>query len=265
PGSVRGLPLGSRYRSVLVAARTSRQPRLRRQKIHRKEMGAMAQYPDSAPRVAPRTPADAAPDGRSESEKEPLHRLQFRGSSAEELEEWVRTHRPKWLVEGVMVKDQALVVGGPVKTLKTSLCVDLAVSLASGTPFLGKFGVPSPCRVMVISGEMGEPTLLRTAQRVGKARGLAGLPGDIIWEFGTIPLGRRPGIQALAILTRRRRARVVIIDPLYLSLLKGAKGRNPASLLDMGPLLYEIGDTCLEWGCTPVLVHHATKKVWPGR
>src|SRR5262249_55113324 len=126
-------------------------------------------------------------------------------------------------------------------------------------------GVPSPCRVMGLSGEMGEPTLLRTAQRVGKARGLAGLPGDIIWEFGTIPLGRRQGIQALAILIRRRRARVVIIDPLYLSLLKGAKGRNPASLLDMGPLLYEIGDTCLEWGCTPVLVHHATKKVWPGR
>ena len=57
-------------------------------------------------------------------------------------------------------------------------------------------------------------------------------------------------------------AKVVIVDPLYLTLLagQGAQGLSAANLYDMGPLLLQVADTCLKAGATPILAHHAKKR-----
>jgi hypothetical protein len=63
-------------------------------------------------------------------------------------------------------------------------------------------------------------------------------------------------------LTRRiveHKIEVVFIDPLYLCLLSGMEGGRrfeAANLFDMGPLLMEVGQTCLTNGATPILLHH---------
>ena len=77
-----------------------------------------------------------------------------------------------WLLQRFLVKDQPAIVGGPKKVLKTSLLVDLAISLGTGTSFLCEFKVYHPVRTMFISGESGRKTLGRSACRVCDAKGI---------------------------------------------------------------------------------------------
>jgi hypothetical protein len=57
---------------------------------------------------------------------------------------------------------------------------------------------------------------------------------------------------------------VLILDPLYLSLLNGNRDFSAANLYDMGPLLLSVSRACLDVGCTPLLVHHANRQLKAG-
>jgi hypothetical protein len=70
-----------------------------------------------------------------------------------------------WLVKKLLVRDQLAIIGGAKKALKTSIAIDLAISLGSGTRFLDKFDVPERVKVLVLSGESGEATIKETAKR----------------------------------------------------------------------------------------------------
>ena len=76
----------------------------------------------------------------------------------------------EWLINRILVLNQPGVIGGPKKTLKTSLMVDMAISISSGKPFLGYFQVPRRRSVAVFSGESDRATLQDIARRVCKAK-----------------------------------------------------------------------------------------------
>ncbi len=125
-----------------------------------------------------------AEEARQESQPEPvragLNRLrelvvppkkEFRLFSAAQLNSG--QYETRYLVRGILAAGQPGGIFGAFKTLKTSLAADLLISIASGTPFLGRFPVPQPGRVLFLSGESGLPALQSIARRICAERGLS--------------------------------------------------------------------------------------------
>lgn len=165
----------------------------------------------------------------------------------------------RWLVDGVLVENQPAVIGGPMKCLKTSVAIDLAVSISSGQPFPGEFEVPRPYSVAVFSGESGKATIQETARRVCEAKGTSIEDCPIFWSFRLPTLSRRRDLKAISTTVRDWEIKVVIIDPLYLCLMQAGMGASASNLYEVGAILSATARACLSAGATPVLIHHATK------
>jgi hypothetical protein len=115
--------------------------------------------------------------------------------------------------------------------------VDLGVSLASVTPFLGEFTVYSRRRVAILSGESGHFTLQETARRVCAARGieLASLKDCLTWQFRLPQLANANHLDALRQGIERDRVEVLIIDPIYLCLMSCSASSEPSWVLSCTP------------------------------
>jgi len=79
----------------------------------------------------------------------------------------------EYLIPGVLVKGQPMIVAGPQKTLKTSIMIDLALTLSAGGRFLNQFPVAKTAKVALMSGESGMATIQETAKRVAAAHDLS--------------------------------------------------------------------------------------------
>jgi replicative DNA helicase len=167
--------------------------------------------------------------------------------------------RHRWLIKHVLVRDQPVLLGGPKKSLKTSVMLDAAISLGTGRPFLGKFEVPERVRVAVLSGESGQITIRETALRIAKAKGVQLAACEALWGFDLPRLGVEADLLALSAGLRDNQVGVVFIDPAYLCLLAGVQEVQANNMFQVGPLLLKVAKICQENGTTLVLVHHTTK------
>lgn len=171
------------------------------------------------------------------------------------------TYKLDWLAKGILVADQMGVIGGPSKSLKTSILIDLAISLASGNAFLGRFPVPEPLPVALISGESGRAVIQANAKQVCLAKGIPyEAAAGVSWGFGLPALTNPEHLAVLRRAIRDRGLKVAMIDPLYMSLLAGNIEVDPKNLYQMGPILDTVARTCLDEGCTPIVAHHFVKK-----
>lgn len=80
-----------------------------------------------------------------------------------------------------------------------------------------------------------------------------------MWGFDLPQLSDPNDMEVLRERIAEHRLEVIVIDPTYLCLLKGNVNVQAASMFDMGPLLANIAELCLEAGATPQLVHHYRK------
>lgn len=167
--------------------------------------------------------------------------------------------RPSFIVEGVLVDGQPGVIGGAFKTMKTSVAVDLAVSIATGGHFLGYFRVPEPRRVGMVSGESGRHTLAETCDRVSTAAGVD--PrfdlDNLIWST-TIPALTEPEhLEALRRFICQHELAVLVADPWYL--MAGAAADNAANVYAMGQVYANLGRIGQDTGCTIIALHHTSR------
>jgi replicative DNA helicase len=165
----------------------------------------------------------------------------------------------RFVVQQLLLPGQLAVVGGAKKSMKTSVAIDLAVSLGTGTPFLNEFSVPKAVSVALLSGESGAAALQDIAGRVCAARDVRLKDCDVRWCFKLPRLDSPADLRRLGDYLDGERVGVAIIDPLYLCLLGAGRGASASNLYEVGPVLMRAAAACLDAGATPVLVHHSTK------
>ena len=166
-------------------------------------------------------------------------------------------HR-EYYVEDFLVKGEPMLLGGAAKSLKTSIALDLAVSLATATPFLDFFEVRAPRRVLFLSGESADSTLQALLRDIAAHKDLDPDQFERLYMSFVLPKLTNSGhVRGLIADIEKRRVDVVVVDPLYRSLEVGADASN---LYAMGGALNEMGGAIHESGVTPVLLHHFRKQ-----
>ena len=124
-----------------------------------------------------------------------------------------------YLIDGTLVKDQPCILAGGKKSGKTTIAIDLAISLATRKSFLGRFEVTRPYTVVVLSGESGLGTIQETAKRIAKSKGVQ-LPNitNLCWSPFLPMVNNVVHMDGLERLLQETKCEVLILDPAYLCL-----------------------------------------------
>jgi hypothetical protein len=165
----------------------------------------------------------------------------------------------RYVIDNIMAAEQPLLLAGPKKALKTSVLVDLALSITTAGYFLGYFKVNEAMRVGLMTGESGMPTLQETVVRIAHAAGTD--PGQVTSLVITdeIPLlNDLRHLDALRGWIKEYELGLVAIDPFYIALDDSV---DAASMFAVGKVLRNVTRVCQESGANLLLCHHTKKNV----
>ena len=76
----------------------------------------------------------------------------------------------QWLIENLWLAEAVGIIGGPPRAYKSWLALDIAVSVASGSPCLGVFPVPRSGPVLLYAAEDSHSSLRSRLQSIAHAR-----------------------------------------------------------------------------------------------
>jgi len=167
--------------------------------------------------------------------------------------------KPVWLIKQVFVEQQPGGILGTFKALKTSIAADAKISLATGTPFMGHFEVPSARRVGGISGESGPHSLSLLAKRICAARGIDPYTelDNLIWSTEIPNLTKGIDLERLRKFIKDDALEVCFFDPMYLLLAGAAK--DASNMFAMGDVLANLSQVGKDTGCSLIMVHHTSR------
>jgi RecA-family ATPase len=166
----------------------------------------------------------------------------------------------RWLVEQLWCASAVGVIGGAPKCAKTWLGLDMALSVATGTPCLGRYAVPEPGPVLIYLAEDALRTVRERIEGMARHRGLD-LDGVEIHVI-TVPVLRLDHDRDRTRLwetVRRLRPRLLVLDPLVR--LHGIDENHAG---DVAELLGYLRSLQRQLGLSVVLVHHTRKNAADG-
>jgi hypothetical protein len=163
---------------------------------------------------------------------------------------------PVEIVQFLITEQSKVVIGGGSKSYKTWLTLDLAVSLASGDCFMGRYQCKK-CRVLYVNLELKDKTFKKRLQTIcGKRNRIS--PGDFhhITLRGKIrTISPASFVDKILEVARECKVDVVIIDPVYKLNTQGDE--NSAG--DQTKLFNELDRITTETDCTLILNDHFGK------
>lgn len=182
-----------------------------------------------------------------------------------------RLKKPGWLVEGVWSENAHGVLAGEAKTYKSVISTDLAVSVASGTPFLGHFKIPATGPVLIIQEENDPGEFQDRLRRIAFSRGLTGhaalegnsitlepdvqLPIKVLNNQG-FDLTSKEDLAWLRRQCRRLNPALIVLDPFYLM----TPGVDENSAAQVGPVLSRLLKMKQHYDVGIQLIHHYRKQ-----
>ncbi|MBS0188999.1 MAG: AAA family ATPase [Planctomycetes bacterium] len=166
------------------------------------------------------------------------------------------TLRPP-VIDGLLREGETMNLIASPKTGKSWLVLDLAIAVATGRPWLGRFPTVAG-DVLIIDNELHGETSANRIPKVAKARGLC------TDEFADRVFIRnlRGGLQDIVSLgsffraIERGRFRLIVLDAFYRFLPAGMDENANA---DMASLYNHIDRYAADLGCAFVLIHHSSK------
>lgn len=178
--------------------------------------------------------------------------------------------RPRWLVRDIWQEGSHGILAGEPKTYKSVLSTDLAVSVATGTPFLGTFPVEKQGTVLIVQEENDPFTVQDRVMKVMHSRNM--LPEVRLTDTGVeveyppiLPitfrnnmgtdLTNRNNLLGLEQKIAELHPVLVILDPLYLML--GGADENSAS--ELRPILNWLMQIRFVYKCSVMVIHHFRK------
>jgi AAA domain len=166
----------------------------------------------------------------------------------------------RWLVEELWCANSVGVIGGAPKCAKTWLGLDIALSVATGTPCLGKYNVPERGPVLVYLAEDALRSVRERVDGMARHRGLD--LSEVAIQVITVPVLRldqewdRTRLWETA---RRLRPRLLVLDPLV-----RLHGIDENRAGEVAELLAYFRSLQRELGLSVLLVHHTRKNSGDG-
>jgi hypothetical protein len=165
----------------------------------------------------------------------------------------------RWLIEGLWGASAVGLIGGHPKGGKTFLALDIALSVASGTPCLGTYPVMEPGTALVYLAEDSLQDVRRRTEALTRHRGLA--LGDLdlhVITSSSLRLDLAPYRARLFRTVERIRPRLLVLDPLV-----RLHSRDENSATEIAELLSYLRALQRRLDVAVVLVHHARKSGAP--
>jgi hypothetical protein len=157
------------------------------------------------------------------------------------------------LVDGFLFLGAKMMLAGGSKSFKTWVLMDMALSVATGTPWWGMRTAPVP--VLFVNFELQPWSFERRVRSIIKAKGITSAADFHVWNLRG--RGRDFRELRLPLLNKVRRLKIglVILDPIY----KCLGDRDENSNGEVGDLLNEIESVAVDGECALVHGHHFVK------
>src|SRR6202048_1066858 len=161
----------------------------------------------------------------------------------------------QWLVQGLWLDQAVGILGGEPKCCKSFLALDLAVSVASGTPCLRRFAVRRTGPVLLFPAEDCLAVVRRRLEGICSAAGVdfQSLPVEVI-TTPTLRLDAPMDRERLTNTVQSRQPRLLILDPLIR--LHRVDENDASQIAGLLSYLRQLQRTFQVAG---LIVHHARK------